>query len=91
MTEFRCISVGEAPKRAQHLYRWLYGRGRLIRSLEEAMADSPNSGGGGAGRSSAQALSKSFKDKVRGGSEGCGMTQILTLWGLFKTFGVSSP
>ena len=46
-----CESIGETSRRAHHLYRWLYGNGRWIRSLDEADAD-------------AHSFSKSFKDKV---------------------------
>ncbi|GFR46078.1 hypothetical protein Agub_g7545 [Astrephomene gubernaculifera] len=46
-----CASVGEPPKRARQLYRWLYGNRKWIRSLDEADSDP-------------QAFSAAFKAKV---------------------------
>ncbi|KAG2436286.1 hypothetical protein HXX76_006597 [Chlamydomonas incerta] len=58
-----CASVGEPPKRAKQLYRWLYGNRRWIRDLDQADSD-------------AQAFSGAFKAKVAAGASLAGGLQL---------------
>ncbi|KXZ48715.1 hypothetical protein GPECTOR_26g618 [Gonium pectorale] len=58
-----CVSVGEPPKRARQLFRWLYGNKKWIRNLDQADSD-------------AQAFGAAFKAKVAASASLAGGLQL---------------
>ncbi|GIL77975.1 hypothetical protein Vretimale_7376 [Volvox reticuliferus] len=61
-----CLSIGEPPKRAKQLYRWLYGNRKWIRNLDQADGDP-------------QAFSSEFKSKVFSGASLEGGLQLQSI------------